>query len=79
MLPETAVAPIETAGSPRQIALFAITEAEGKGFTVIVTEFDLAQPVAVTVSVTVYMVVTVGLTVGFEEVELNPDGELDQE
>jgi hypothetical protein len=56
-----------------------IRAAAGSGFTVIVTEFDLLHPVAVIVSVRVYMVVVVGDTEGFEEVELNPEGELLQE
>ena len=43
--------------------------AEGEGFTLIVTEFELEQPVAVIVSVTVYVVVVVGLTVGLADVE----------
>ena len=47
--------------------------AVGNGFTVTVTELDLLQPVAVIVSVTVYVVVLVGLALGFDTVELlNP-------
>ena len=47
----------------------------GKALTVTVTELVLLQPVALTVSVTVYTVVTVGLTVGLAAAELNPDGD----
>ena len=43
-----------------------------------VTEFEFTQLFTL-VSVRVYTVVVVGETDGFEEVELNPDGELDQE
>ena len=47
--------------------------AVGNGFTVTVMLFDLEQPVAVIVSVTVYVVVEVGLAVGLDTVELlNP-------
>jgi hypothetical protein len=52
-----------------------ITAANGKAFTVMVTGFDFTQPLLF-VSVSVYVVVTVGVTVGFAEVEVNPDGEL---
>jgi len=48
-LPETELAPIDIE-FPVQIAEFEITDAVGNGFTVIVTEFDLLQPVAVVVS-----------------------------
>ena len=48
--------------------------AEGKGFTVTVTLLLFEQPVAAILSVTVYVVVVVGDTVGFAEVELNPAG-----
>lgn len=44
-----------------------------------VSEFVVEHPVAVMVSVSLYMVVAEGLTDGFEAVELNPDGELVQE
>jgi len=47
--------------------------AVGNGFTVTVMLFDLEHPVAVIVSVTVYVVVVVGLALGFDTVELlNP-------
>jgi hypothetical protein len=50
----------------------------GNEFTVTVTEFEFTQPFEL-VSVTVYMVVAVGLTDGFAAVEVNPEGELAQE
>ncbi len=47
----------------------------GSGCTVIVTWFVFLQPVAVTVSSTVYIVVTTGFTVGLELfVAVNPTG-----
>jgi len=46
----------------------------GNEFTVTVTLWLLLQPVKVIVSVTVYVVVTEGMTAGFASVELNPDG-----
>jgi hypothetical protein len=45
------------------------------GFTVTVTLCVLLQPVAVMVSTTVYVVVTVGETVGLAAVEEYPAGE----
>ena len=42
--------------------------------TVITTLFEWVQPVAVIFSVNVYVVVTVGLTVGRDEVDVNPLG-----
>jgi len=44
--------------------------AVGNGLTVTVTLLDLLQPVDVMVSVTVYIVVVVGLAVGLDTVEL---------
>jgi hypothetical protein len=61
---------------PVQIGALAITVAAGKGLTVTVTELVLKQPVAVIVSVRVYIVVVEGETVGLEDVEVNPAGEL---
>ena len=58
---------------PVQIAVLAITVAEGSGFTVIVTESDFAQPLEL-VSVRIYVVVMVGLTEGLATVEVNPVG-----
>ena len=72
------VDPIETA-LPIQSPVLAITLAAGNGFTVMVTELDLVQPVASLVSVSVYMVVMVGLTVGLEDVDPKPEGLLVQE
>ena len=46
----------------------------GSGLTVMVTESILLQPVAVMVSVNIYLVVVVGLTVGLALVEVYPDG-----
>ena len=65
--------------TPEQLLVFAIVAAAGKGLTVIITEFDLIHPVAVIVSVTVYVVVTVGATEGLAAVEVNPAGLLAQE
>ena len=59
--------------APLQIVALDPAAAVGNGFTVTVTLFDLLQPVAVIVSVTVYVVVVVGLAVGLDTVELlNP-------
>jgi hypothetical protein len=52
VLPATEAAPMDML-EPVQIAVLEITEAEGSGLTVIVTEFDLLHPVAVIVSVSV--------------------------
>ena len=72
MSPPTAVEPIDV-DEPEQIVAFDPAAATGNGLTVTVTEFDLVQPVAVTVSVTVYVVVEVGFAVGLDTVvELNP-------
>ena len=73
VLPLTEAAPIVVL-APLQIAPLLPTLAVGNGFTVITTLFVLLQPVAVIVSVTLYVVVIVGLTLGFALVELNPDG-----
>ena len=48
---------------------------EGKGLTVMVTEFEVLHPVAVIFSVSVYVVVIEGETDGFAAVEVNPDGD----
>ena len=64
--------PIEVE-APLQIVALDPAAAVGNGFTVTVTLLDLEQPVAVIVSVTVYVVVEVGLAVGLDTVELlNP-------
>jgi hypothetical protein len=77
VLPATAVAPI-VVEDPVQIVFAEPAAATGNEFTVTVTEFELTQPLEL-VSVTVYVVVVVGLTVGLAEVELNPEGELAHE
>ena len=59
---------------PLQIAVADTTVADGKGLTVIFTESDLLQPVAVIVSVTVYVVVVLGETLGLLLVDVNPLG-----
>ena len=59
--------------APLQIVALDPAAAVGNGFTVTVTLLDLLHPVAVMVSVTVYVVVEVGLAVGLDAVELlNP-------
>jgi hypothetical protein len=63
---------------PVQILVLAIVAAAGKGLIVMVTELDLMHPFEL-VSVTVYVVVTVGLTEGFAAVDVNPTGLLIQE
>ena len=73
VFPEYAIPPIEME-LPAQIAVLAIIEVdEGKE---IVSELVLEHPVAVIFSVKKYVVATDGLTVGFDEVEENPAGEL---
>jgi len=70
--PPTVVEPIDV-DDPEQIVALDPAAATGNGFTVTVTEFDLEHPVAVTVSVIVYVVVDVGFAVGLDTVvELNP-------
>jgi len=68
--PPTVVEPIDV-DDPEQIVALDPAAATGNGFTVTVTEFDLAHPVAVTVSVTVYVVVDVGFAVGLDTVVLD--------
>ena len=58
----------------KQIALSSPAIASGNGFTLTVTLFEFLQPVRIMVSSTVYVVVTVGLTVGLARVEVNPAG-----
>ena len=59
--------------APLQIVALDPAAATGNGFTVTVTLLDLLHPVAVIVSVTVYVVVVVGLAVGLDTVGLlNP-------
>ena len=71
------MAPIDIE-EPVQIAVLDMTDAAGKGLTVIVTELDFTHPFEL-VSVKVYEDVEVGETVGFETVELYPETELVQE
>ena len=56
--------------APLQIVAFDPAAATGNGLTVTVTLLDLLHPVAVIVSVMVYVVVEVGLALGFDIVEL---------
>ena len=72
MSPPTVVEPIDV-DDPEQIVALDPAAATGNGFPVTVMLLDLEQPVAVMVSVTVYVVVEVGFAVGLETVvELNP-------
>ena len=73
VLPGTAAAP-RVVLVPEQIVLAAPAAAAGKGFTVTITLLLFVQPVAVIVSTTVYVVFTVGLTVGLAAVEVKPTG-----
>ena len=75
--PLTEDAPI-TVDVEVQIVVDEPTFAAGKGFTVIFTESDLLQPVAVIVSVNLYVVVTVGETLGLLPEDVNPEGLLVQ-
>jgi hypothetical protein len=53
--------------------VFEPADAAGNELTVTVTLFDFVHPVAVIVSVTVYVVFVVGFAVGFDTVvELKP-------
>ena len=61
---------------PEQIAVFAITDTVGNE---IVSELVLLHPVVRFCTVRLYIVVTVGFTDGFEEVEVKPAGVLAQE
>jgi hypothetical protein len=73
VLPGIAAAPI-FALAFRQIVLLLPAAASGKGFSVTVALFDLVHPVAVMVSVIVYIAVTVGVTEGLAKVDTNPAG-----
>ena len=59
---------------PLQIEALLPALLPGIGLTVIVTEFAFVQPVAVIVSVNVYVVVAVGETEGLLTVEVKPAG-----
>ena len=78
VLPLTEALPI-VAELPRPIDASLPAFAAGSALTVIVVEFEFWHPVAVTLSVTVYVVVEDGLTVLLDAVELKPDGELTHE
>ena len=69
MLPLTEPAPID-ALSPVQIVAFEPASAVGNEFTVTVTLLDAIHPLPF-VSVTVYVVVLVGLAVGLDAVALD--------
>ena len=58
-----------------QIATFEPVAAAGNGLTVTVTLLVFVQPVAVIVSVTEYVVVADGVTVGLGAVETKPAGD----
>ena len=73
MLPTTDAAP-RVVLAPEQIDLAAPATAAGNGLTVTTTLFVLVHPVAVMVSARVYVVLTSGLTDGFDSVEVNPAG-----
>lgn len=59
---------------PKQILVLLPVIALGKGFTVITTVFVVGHPVSEIVSVKEYVVVVVGLTEGFDDVEVKPEG-----
>ena len=67
------------ADAPVQIEALLPASFPGRGLTVIVTEFELVQPVAVMVSVNVYVVVAAGETEGLDTVLVNPAGDETQE
>jgi len=73
VLPPTALAPIDV-DEPVQIVALVPAEATGKLFTVTVTLLAFIQPLEL-VSVTVYVVVEVGLAVGLDTVV--PDNPVD--
>ena len=72
MSPPTVVEPIDV-DDPEQIVALDPAAATGNGLTVTVILLDFEQPVALMVSVTVYVVVEVGFAVGLDTVvELKP-------
>ncbi len=73
MHPEMEVEPI-VVELPAQIKLLVPVDAAGSGFNVTTILLLFEQPVAVMVSVSVYVVVDNGFTEGNAEVELNPTG-----
>ena len=72
--PELTVAPTEYVNKSVAHVAAVVIVIVGNGLTVITTLFDLLQPVAVIASTTVYVVVTVGLTVGFAAADVKPVG-----
>ena len=78
MCPAVEAAPI-VADAPVHIEALLPALFPGRGLTVIITEFELVQPVAVMVSVKVYVVVAVGETEGLDIVLVNPAGDETQE
>ena len=67
VFPNTADDPIPVL-PPKQIDVLIPALAAGNGFTLTVTMFDLLHPVAVIVSVSVKVVVTVGLAIGLDTI-----------
>ena len=63
---------------PEHIEVAELVEAEGSGLTVIFTESDFVHPDEVMVSVSLYVVVEDGLTVGLLLDEVYPEGLLVQ-
>jgi len=75
--PVTAVSPIKSE-EPEQTKVFEITFTVGIALTVMVTESVAEHPFE-SVSVSLYFVVVVGETEGFEDGVEKPKGELTQE
>lgn len=71
--PVTAAAPM-LVELPVQMACALPALATGSGFTVTVMLLEAEQPVALMVSVSVYVVIAVGDTVGLDEAEVKPAG-----
>ena len=74
VLPGIAFAPSMVELELKQIDLSAPATAAGTELTVTTTLFVLVQPVAVVVSITVYVAVVNGFIVGFAKVEVNTAG-----
>jgi hypothetical protein len=72
-LPTLAVEP-KVVAFPAHTTLSVPATAMGNGFTVIITLPLFEHPVEVIVSVSVYIVVVNGFTVGLAKVETNPAG-----
>ena len=73
VLPAVAAPPM-VVELPLQIVALVPAAAGGAGLTVMTTELVLLQPVAVMVCTNVYVVVTVGETLGLEAVDVKPLG-----